>query len=520
MDPQDRVRYTVDFTDWLSPNTTIDSYTIEATPTGLTIEDGGSTPTSVYVWVSTPAAGVTYTVTVHAVCSNTEEKEQSFFVFGQNSSASQTGIPNAAIAPDSGLLSLEEWRDEIGYNPLSFYQLANQNFPVSSSCNAVVRERSFMDSDMAGRADIRFAILSAEEKIRNHLHYSIAPHYVEETVDFPRFPDRRFDYYGYCGPDGRWRSVQLKEGYIQDIGVEVKTLIDTANVVYTDTDGDGFRETFTIIVNTDVTSPDEIAVYFSENDRPEFTPAEEAYRIRPVKVMISSGQAVIRGPAYLLVRPILYQGFSKKDNPAIDPALPTNFVSSLEVYRRYTSAGTTLDTAQAVFIWETRPYPPWAFSWTAPTNSTDPAAVAYALGRVGLRNARLGIVSVGEAVYDPQTGEWNASYAHNIWHRPPDRVKIRYCAGLPMQDGKIDPKIRRIITRFAAAELSRNISACDNANREIYDAQFDLSRAGGKMEEQYSVTDAILNCPFGRKRGQVEAWKFVQRNQRVTGVSF
>ena len=89
------------------------------------------------------------------------------------------------------LMPLEEWRNEFTWHPFHFWQLADSRYvPVDSACSTVVREYAYYSADRSGRHDIRNAIRAAETKLRTWLNYSIAPHYVIETLPFPRFDDR------------------------------------------------------------------------------------------------------------------------------------------------------------------------------------------------------------------------------------------------------------------------------------------------------------------------------------------
>ena len=412
------------------------------------------------------------------------------------------------------LLPLEAWRAEMSYHPWHFWQLSDTNFtPVSSACPSVVKQYAWQGTDHVGRSEIIDAIVSAEEKMRNALGYSVAPHYVEETIPWPHFYDQRFDKSGYSGADGKWITVRLGENKINAIGVEARTLLDTPLVVYSDSDSDGLNDTFTLTVATTVTDPEEIAVYFGVADRLDGEIVSEKWRVAPVKVKIASGIATIKGRSWLLVKPVLYEGVTGE---SINPTIVTNFVTNLEVYRRYASSGTTNDSCQALLVWETRPLPIWYTN--NPITSTDPAGVAYAQARVSLRNAELGTVGIGEAIYDPVTQTW-AQACNLTWWRPPDKVIVRYNAGYPSENGTVSKKFLAPLARMAAAEVARPICACETANRILYNWQFDLSRAAGANDEQYSTVEAMLSNPFGTRRGHWEGWSAVTQNRILRGFS-
>jgi hypothetical protein len=128
----------------------------------------------------------------------------------------------------------------------------------------------------------------------------------------------------------------------------------------------------------------------------------------------------------------------------------------------------------------------------------------------------MGIVTPIESVYDATTGTWISGCD---WpHRLPDRVTVRTLSGLALENGQMQRKWQVVVARLAAAEMARPICACDVANRELYHWQFDLSRAAGKMDEQYRIADDDLNNPFGQRRGHVFAWKQVQNLMLIRGI--
>jgi len=403
------------------------------------------------------------------------------------------------------MLSLETWRKIIGLNPWHFWGLASETkVPVTSACNTIVPQYSWQLQDGAGRSDIIDAIKGAEAKAALHLNFWPSTHYVEETLPWPKFFDKHISRRNnaYSG-SGQRIGVKLNEGYVQAIGKETTDLI-SADVVLTfsDADGDGMNDTFTLSAVTTVTDASQIAIYFSSADRVTFNTFEDA-RIEPLNISISGGTATITGRIWQIVKPIKYE------NPAlnsIDPETASNYVSTLDVYQKYAKTnGQTVDDCQAVLMWDTLPSQCGCLYPYTPTNSTDPAAVAYAVGRAGVRDAQLGIVIPGDATYDTSTSQWVQGCLNS--YNEPDRVLVRYRAGFPYNDQRID----KLIAVLTAAELPPRICACDDANKRLHEWQFDLARSGGVNDEQYSIDQKDLGNPFGTKRGHVWAWRQVQQ---------
>lgn len=410
------------------------------------------------------------------------------------------------------LLPLDAWRRNIGYNPWHFWQMSDSQYtPVSSSCNTLVRQYAWQAADQAGRYDILDRIQTAEERMLTYARFAPAPHYQVKTLQFPHYHDPKIDRFGYADPTGRWLGVNLGESKLQAIGLFTRELIETASVAYNDADSDGLNDSFTVSVATSVTNADQIAVYIQESDRVNGEPVRPRYRIAPLNITISGGTATIKGPRRLCVKPVL-----QEQADAIDPTDAGNFVTELEVYREYIDpSGATADTAQATLIWETAPYPAWANCCNDGSASRDPAALATGLARCVIRDAENGIIGVGASVYDSANDVWHSTNWSTC--RPPDRITVRYQAGVPLVNQAMDHRWEMVIARLAAAEMPRRICACEQANRELGYWQFDMSLENAI--ERVARTDVLEN-PLGTKRGHVYAWQEIKYLRVLGGVAY
>ncbi|MCC7208327.1 MAG: hypothetical protein IT323_13550 [Anaerolineae bacterium] len=409
-------------------------------------------------------------------------------------SAAITGAPRAA-------LPLDEFRRIIGFHPYHFWQLAdNDKARITNNCNPLVKQYAWQNADAIGRAEILEAIELAERRLAEHLGFYPAPHYVSLSVPFPQFADRRQGYRRSWDAQGRWIGLSLQEGYVQTIGAESLTLIGNANVVMSDADGDGLNDTFTLTIATSVTDPGQIAVYFVAADRFDGSGASDRWRIAPITVSISGGMATIKGRAWTIVRPVLYEGLGTQ---AVDPGVAGNFASQLSVYRRAVDT-----TQQGAFVWETVP---------GDCNTADPSATASQPARFVVRDAPLGIIAGETASYDAATGLWSES----VWaiDRPPASALVNVLAGFPLSSGQMESKLATIVARLAAAEMERGICGCETANRALAYWQFDVSRAAGANDEQYQVSELDLDNPLGTRRGQVFAWHEIQNLRIQRGLS-
>lgn len=413
--------------------------------------------------------------------------------------------------------SLEQWRRIINYHPYHFWQQANTLIPITSACNTIVRGHSYQSAQFVGRDTIREAIQRAEETLQPWLGYYPAPHYREVTLPFPKFPKADVQRLGYAGADDRWISINLPEGYIQAMGLETLTLIQ-ANVplVYTDENGDGIIDTFSLTVVTTALDA-ELAIYFNAVDRFTQEDPSEKWRIKPISIRPNGVAKIISGPSWIIAKPILSEGFATSE---IDPDDAVSYPSSVDVYRRWTDdSGTTETTCEAVLIWETPPYP--QVNYNISFQTTDPSGHAWAPARCQIRDGINGVIGLGESIYNSTTSTWESVlwWASLYKFRTPDRVTFRYLAGYPLdKSGETSHEYAAAVARLAAAELPSGVCACDRANAEIYRWQFDLARTAGGGDESYGmISREDLGNPFGTRRGQVEAWKFVKARRTLTG---
>lgn len=419
------------------------------------------------------------------------------------------------------ILPLYTFLELMGFNPWHGLGIAGTGDLAvpSGGCSSLVRRYAWQNSDAAGHAQITEAIETAEARLRDHLGYSVAPHYVTEVLPWPA-GDPTW---------GRWQTMQLTEGEVRAVGVETLSSISTgAAVTYSDSDGDGIDDTFTVSATSTLTDASQVAVYVSSGDRYSGWGATAAlsprWRLLPVQVTISGGTITVRGPKQLCVKPVKYEGITNVGANGLDPSDAANFVTTLDIYQRYTAIDSTaVATSQAVLSWETQPCHGWwcccGCQVSDPYSGSpyDPAAVAQAVARVGIRDGTQGIIAPAEAAYDTTTGIWSS--LDSTICRAPDRVLVRYLAGFPLaSDGQMQGPFRAIVARLAAAELARPICGCDDASRELFRWQFDLARSSGSGDEQYGAVSASdLDNPLGTRRGHVAAWRFIRQRQRLQG---
>jgi len=357
------------------------------------------------------------------------------------------------------LLPLDTFRQIVGWNPFHFWGLGGPSAPVSSKCNDVIAEYAWQNSDMAGRYEVRQAIGTAEDRLREYLGYAVAPRWASATLPY-RMP------------------LQLPEGHVHTLGVPRIQELGTVPVTSFDRDGDELLDWWEVSLPVaDDVRVDELVVRFADAD-------SGARRvIRPVRVQIANGVATIGGATWLLVRPDLRAGLRRDPLDAADPGV---YVSEVVVERH------TVDTTRAA-----------AASWEG---SCCSSAASLEHDRLMVLDGERGIIGL-----NPCRCTWTCC--------SPARVNVSYLAGYPLDGGHMARHWQTIVARLAMAELARPIAACGEANKELHEWQFDLARSAGVNDEQYQISLADLDSPFGTRRGQVYAWRQVRNLRQARSIT-
>src|SRR5262245_59221232 len=222
------------------------------------------------------------------------------FTFDGDAVSPPTPGPSAsavagACADRRTWLSLDEWAQIMGINPLHFNGLSSNLIP-NTVCGDVFFQYSWQHSDRIGRDDIARAIKQAEDEIAREAGFNLMPDWtVAERLAYPR--PATPEAYG-MGYNPRWllKSVELPRGYLLSGGVRTKSVIQAgAAIARTDQDGDGFLETCTVTATTTVTDPSEIHLYYPS------TTADDCWEIRPINVSISGGVVTIEFKVWQIV---------------------------------------------------------------------------------------------------------------------------------------------------------------------------------------------------------------------------
>lgn len=402
-----------------------------------------------------------------------------------------------AIANTPTLLSLDGFAKYVGVNPVHFAGAkADGMWDPQGACQLIWPQHPWQGSRIISREEVAQVLHTAEVEVARVLGFAPAPRFEEaEEHPWPRDWDRsaiRSPVY-----DARYRAVTMDTtfGKIIAAGRRKMTLIESGvDVTYTDEDGDGWKETATVVVNTTVTEPSQIKLhFFGMGD-------EKTWEIRPLRtISINGGVATIKASTWLFINPDLWEVYPSSQNAEpinITNVNAPNVVEHVDVYQE--SVDSTASSAAIM----------------GSSHSITPGAGSEKAGGFSVRSAANGQVVPFIGSYDEESGNWIQGCEEWIG---PDYAKLWYYAGAVNPSylrGKVgEPMpydLGETIAMLTAARLSKPICNCSVLSEFTKKMQMDLSRATRATEFTFVTPDQINN-PFGSRYGEVMAWNRLVR---------
>ncbi len=393
------------------------------------------------------------------------------------------------------LLSLDQYAEVMGLNPWEFNQIG-KGVPslIAAGCDTVWFQHPWQ-KDFLGREEVARAIFRAEVALTHQMNFWPAPQFtVNEEKPYPR-PFKRTVFGAMGTPRGQWKALQTRWHKVIGGGILARTKIgDDATIVYSDEDGDGLNETFTVTHTITTETVDEIALYFITADRVG-KPIDESWRIRPVSVSIVGTTATITGHKSQMVLPKLTE---KTDPDNLDVTVIGNFAVTISVFRTFRDTTFTNDDPnQGTAIWE------------PPPNCTDnDCTVEFRGVCLGNRDAENGWIVVQE-----EPVNWPR-------RREPDRVSLNYLSGVPLLNGRMDDEMAQLVAYLATGWLVSEKCGCERSNRII--RYWRRIPSVGKETARSMTIEEINDNPFGLPtQGALYAWKHLLHSdlKHVVGIS-
>lgn len=390
------------------------------------------------------------------------------------------------------LLSIERFARNVSYSPILMNQVVimHNELQRDSSCSDPVLEYTwqYRSGGRPGRQEFANAIQQAEDMIYRAVKFSVAPRWFTDEVDVTGL-QRVGTYNGY--------GIRTNNFHLIEPGVERLDFLVSAPLTYTDEDGDEYPETARVgSFTTTVVDPNEIALFM-----PGYG-SDPAYEIRPLRVTLGfDGACEIMFPRHLAVRPELQE---RLDAAGIDGMAPTNFLSEVSVYRRYSDPSGAIELE-------------WA---CGRCGDCSVCQTSTATGCMLIRNPKNGLAHIQPATWQEDDyytggGQWISDNC--LWITPPVRIKLHYRAGYrdhrvarPMVD--MAPELERAVTFLALSYLDRDWLTCEQIRNLQAHWRFDIAKSESSpaQSSSFRIDNLLLRCPFGTTRAALYAWRVIQ----------
>lgn len=371
--------------------------------------------------------------------------------------------------------TLSSYADKMGINPMHFFGGVTQGlFNLSSSCGTVWQRHTWQNDDNVSHEDLAYQLMNAERDIFALFNYPVHPQWVALDIPYPKPRNGMYNKYG------GYKTLSLNVGYVHAAGVRKSVKVaDALDVIYTDEDGDGYKETATI----DISLLDQTE-WFDNYGKILVVATDygEEFAIDSY-LSIDANKIVARG--WVMIDPEIASAFPKDDRVIIDLGKDENLIQQVDLYRVYNDP-----TGAVLFDWG--------------NGTTQP-------GTAEILDVGAGIV---RPIPDGTTG-WCTGTA-------PSRVKLSVYTGYVADDywnvtadeehAKLDPLFAETIRLLATARLERDLCGCGNVLALGKDLREDMALVS-PQGNFLAVADVIQECPFGTRRGEWLAFNKVKNFQ-------
>jgi len=408
-----------------------------------------------------------------------------------------------SIAKTPTLLALDRWAEILGINPAHFNEGVGTNImpQLGGGCQDIYWQYPWQAGGRVSREEIAQAIARAEEDIALYLGYWPAPKWTKNELVHMEHPYRR-EYFGTgLNIKGQHKAVRTKWGRFIAGGERGVSAVDTGvAVVYSDDDGDGYDETATVSCATTLTDACEIKVYFKGH-------SEQEWEIRPARTkQISGGTFTATFWSWQLIDPKRWFELPTSRQAGAEDLEAAIYVSEVDVYREYND----YSKPGVVFYWEDRP---------GGCGSCPACEHEAQEGCLHVRDRDQGIAVPMAASFDGT--DWVEQTLQVC--RDPDILRVSYYHGEVsdryLQGLDCDPLSdwwAETIAWLATARLPRPLCSCNNVTLLARNLMQDLAQTEPDGPS-YTLSEDVLENPFGSRRGEVIAWRRVSklRGKRV-----
>ena len=403
-------------------------------------------------------------------------------------------------ASTPSLVSLEQFAQILGLDPIHFAGGYSVLRPESSHCHDIWQQYQWQDTGKASREEVARALHRAEADIADVAGFWAA----WKWIDDERHKCQR----GGQVPHVARLRFTTKWGEVISGGAQAVSAIDAGDVTRganVDADGDGFAEwaVFTVANVATTWDLEDIRACFKVysaidavncRTNPSSTSYDEAWEVRPLKLTRSGTTVTVYVPVWHLFKPQLSEELSPD---AIDADATASYIDTLSFYRVYNDLST-----QASLMWGTDCVYDVSCAWTTQA------------GCIRTPDPHNGIITVTPGTYDADNDVYDAGcYTYGT---TPDAVRLWYKAGLARPaPGVVDHTWARLIVMLACSRLDWPVCSCSNVKTLVDE----WKQNAAKITEDRTYTfpvEAMLN-PFGMRVGEILAYIGVSTPGRKKG---
>lgn len=392
-------------------------------------------------------------------------------------------------------LPLDRFAELSGVHPLHFNQISR------GTCGEPILQHGWQMGGSEeligriGREDVAIAIQQAEQMIESWLGHPLIPRWIEDEEGV--FP---------WGGGGGYPVLTLDRRKYISGGIEQKVPIEEGvEVIYSDSDGDGYPEVATVTVSgTTILNPEEFAVFYPGSEGDD---AWEIRSIRKVSVDLLGGglaDVTITLRREQLVLPDL---ITSLDADEVDGDEDANFLESVDVYRRYNDP-----QRQVQFLWPNPQCGTCAGSGCASCSYTTQWGCMRAI------NARDSLVSLTPGTWNVDTLEFDSG-AWSGYGRPM-RARLWYLAGhqdfkkaRPLVD--MADHYAMAVTMLALSLLPGPLCLCTSRSYAKWSEDFarqETTNEGNSLS--FKTSKRVIDNPLGSTAGAKAAYELL-KNEKV-----
>jgi len=367
---------------------------------------------------------------------------------------------------------LNKWAEFMMENPFLFNQCAGVGAPMQTS-----QDKSGKVYLQKEREYVARHLETALTRMSGDLNYWLAPAFFSDTF-----------------PLGKGRPIQrqiFQTTYLKmiSLGKRATALISAgASVTYSDPNNTGVLDTATVTIATTIANS-EVKLYFRTADGAP-TACDARYEIEPLIVTDNgAGTVTLTGHRSLFVSPKQWAREYIANDPnfnspnIVDTATAAGFVTAVDIYRVFVDQTDNIELL-----------------------SQDNTVLQTFTGDIV--DEELGAVRMGDLC------------STVCWDKQPAKVKIKYYAGSPLNNGNIDNELFEGCVAFACASMASKLQSMSYWALDLWDKYHApmVDSMGGNLVP--IATSRQAGSLYGARYGHVLASDMVLDRRIERGLKF